>query len=267
MSVIANTTQYFSNWQTFQKQVMALSITSKTLLGLWLLSMMTLPIALQLSGPGVLPSINWWSVTALAGFMLSILWQAWGAQKTVVAIFLIVASTWALEYVGSQTGLPFGQYHYTNVLQPQIGHVPLLIPLAWLMMMPAAWGIGAAITRRWQGWQFILTSALALTAWDLFLDPQMVQWGFWEWDQPGAYLGIPILNYFGWILAGILVTVLVRPAKLPLFPLLLIYGLTLFFEAVGLVVFFNIPIAALVGTLGMGSLFFIAVRNAGSTVR
>src|SRR5690606_41755819 len=31
--------------------------------------------------------------------------------------------------------------------------------------------------------KFILVSALALTVWDLFLDPQMVAWGFWIWER------------------------------------------------------------------------------------
>ncbi len=264
MSAIAKSYPSVSRWRSFQRELTSLSTINQVLLGLWLLSMMTLPIALQRVGPQILPAINWWSVTALAGYMLALLWTAWGAQKAITTVMIIVIVTWVLEFVGSQTGLPFGQYHYTEVLQPQIGHVPILIPLAWLMMMPAAWGVGAAITRRWKGSAFVLMSALALTAWDLFLDPQMVQWGFWQWDQPGAYLGIPILNYFGWILAGILVTTLVRPAKLPLFPLLLIYGLTLFFEAVGLVVFFSIPLAAFCGTIGMGSLLWLAVRQTGS---
>ena len=34
--------------------------------------------------------------------------------------------------------------------------------------------------------------AAALTAWDLFLDPQMVGEGYWRWAAPGAYRGIPL---------------------------------------------------------------------------
>ncbi len=245
--------------RTLLPQFQALSTPMLLLLGGWLLSMMALPIALGLFGAAVLPGINWISVMLLAAYMVAIMVQAWGLGQTLKALAVILVLTWGLEFVGSQTGLPFGYYHYTAALQPQIGHVPILIPFAWLMMMPAAWGVGAAISGGWQGWRFIGLSALALTSWDLFLDPQMVQWGFWVWDQPGAYLGIPLLNYFGWLLAGCLVTLVVRPKPLPLFPLLLIFGLTLFFEGVGLLVFFNIPIAALVGTLAMGSMFALAV--------
>jgi putative membrane protein len=44
--------------------------------------------------------------------------------------------------------------------------------------------------------------AVALTAWDLFLDPQMVREGFWEWHRPGRYRTIPITNYLGWLVTA-----------------------------------------------------------------
>jgi hypothetical protein len=51
-----------------------------------------------------------------------------------------------------------------------------LVPLAWLMMLPPAWAV-ARLVAGGPGIAFILTAALAFTAWDLFLDPQMVAWG------------------------------------------------------------------------------------------
>ena len=51
---------------------------------------------------------------------------------------------WTAEAIGSKTGFPFGAYHYTDRLQPQLLGVPLLIPLAWLMMLPARMGGRAA---------------------------------------------------------------------------------------------------------------------------
>ena len=37
-----------------------------------------------------------------------------------------------------------------------------------------------------------------MTAWDLAMDPMMVAGGHWVWEQPGAYFGIPLQNYWGW---------------------------------------------------------------------
>ena len=49
--------------------------------------------------------------------------------------------------------------------------------------------------------------AVALTAWDLFLDPQMTAERYWRWERPGSYRGIPLSNYAGWLVtsAGMMV--------------------------------------------------------------
>lgn len=41
-----------------------------------------------------------------------------------------------------------------------------------------------------------------MTAWDLAMDPMMVSGGHWIWDQPGAFFGIPLQNYWGWWLTS-----------------------------------------------------------------
>ncbi len=40
-----------------------------------------------------------------------------------------------LEETGVRTGLIYGPYHYSDMLGPKLGHVPVLIPLAWFMMI------------------------------------------------------------------------------------------------------------------------------------
>lgn len=117
--------------------------------------------------------------------------------------------TFAAEAFGSSTGLLFGDYYYTDTLGPKVfGLVPWLIPVAWLgMLYPARgtvdflFGFGArprALARAAR----IALSALALTAWDLSLDPRMVADGHWVWIGGGAYFGIPLSNFLGWWLSG-----------------------------------------------------------------
>ena len=40
--------------------------------------------------------------------------------------------------------------------------------------------------------------AVMMTAWDLAMDPMMVAGEHWVWEEPGAYFGIPLQNYWGW---------------------------------------------------------------------
>ena len=51
----------------------------------------------------------------------------------------------------------------------------------------------------------IVAGAVALTAWDLFLDPQMVGEGYWSWARVGRYRGIPVSNFAGWFVTSLAV--------------------------------------------------------------
>ncbi len=224
----------------------------------WVLVMVGVPIALRLGGEDGL------RLGVVAGVLLqflavmAILLQAWGIRRTMAVIAVVLPLTWAIEFLGSNTGLPFGSYRYTGALRPQLGHVPLLIPLAWLMMLPPAWAVSAAIVGERRRLAFVLVSALAFTAWDLFLDPQMVRWGYWVWTEPGLYFGIPLVNFAGWVLASALVTLAVQPRNVPMVPLVVIYSVTWALQFVGQLVFWQMPGPALVGGAAMGVFLLLA---------
>ncbi len=224
---------------------------------IWLASMIALPILRWIVG----------DIALTAGVILTTLFQfsavafavsaGWGWPRTLRVIALVAVVTYTAEFVGSRSGLPFGRYHYTDLLQPQLAGVPLLIPLAWFMMLPPAWAIAQQIACH--RWQFYIISAAAFTAWDFFLDPQNVAWGLWVWtDSTGGYFGIPWLNYGGWFLVSLLVTMLVRPTDLPMRPLMLIYGIVWLFQTIGQVFFWNLPGPGIVGFAAMGLFVLLA---------
>jgi putative membrane protein len=205
-----------------------------------------------------------WGATATvalqAAAVIASLQAAWGWGWTIAVALIVMALGWAVEYLGSHTGVPFGRYHYTPRLQPQLGHVPLLIPVAWLMMLPASWAVAGSIARG-RGPAFWLLSGLAITAWDFFLDPQMVSWGLWAWEDKGGYFGIPWVNFLGWTVSGAVMTAaasVLWPGPLPVTSLTAIYGLTWLLETVGLGVIWRQPKPALCGFLGMGGLLLWA---------
>jgi putative membrane protein len=78
------------------------------------------------------------------------------------------------------------------------------------------------------------------------------------WENPGGYFGIPWHNYLGWLVVSALMTLLLRPPKLPVLPLLLIYTVTWALETIGLLVFWGLPGPALVGFVVMGLLVVLA---------
>ncbi len=126
--------------------------------------------------------------------------RRWGWARAGTAALAVTLATATVERVGTATGVPFGRYHYTGRLRAVVAGVPVVVPLAWwAMAVPAREAASAALGGRSRPAGRIALGAAALTAWDLFLDPQMTAEDYWRWQQPGAYRGIPLSNYAGWL--------------------------------------------------------------------
>jgi putative membrane protein len=134
-----------------------------------------------------------------------------GWKRTGLFFAVAAVVSYLLEETGVRTGLVYGPYHYSDMLGPKLGHVPVLIPLAWFMMIYPSWVTARALLRgvRTESAAGIaglaLVAAMVMTAWDTVMDPGMAAAGNWVWEQGGAYFGVPLRNYFGWLLTTFLV--------------------------------------------------------------
>lgn len=133
------------------------------------------------------------------------------------AVGLVVVSAgggFSAEVVGVRTGWPFGRYDYTGTLGPELLDVPLVVPLAWTMIAYPVLLAARRLTRHY-AW---LVGGFGMTAWDVFLDPQMVGDRHWTWADPAPALpgvdGVPLSNFAGW-LAVATVMMLVLTVLLP----------------------------------------------------
>ena len=165
----------------------------------------------------------------------------------------------AAESVGVATGWPFGQYAYTGSLGPELLGVPVVVPLAWVMMAWPALVVARTLASRWPA--VVALGAAALTAWDVFLDPQMVAAGHWTWLHPSPGLplipGIPLTNYVGWLLVAtvmmaVLHTALPRDGR-PSAPAATLYLWVYFSSVMAHLVFFGLPGSAVTGGILMGA--------------
>jgi uncharacterized membrane protein len=165
----------------------------------------------------------------------------------------------AAESIGVATGWPFGQYAYTGTLGAEILGVPVVVPMAWVMM---AWpALIVARTLATRGPAVVAVGAVALTAWDVFLDPQMVSAGHWTWfdPEPGLPLipGIPLTNYIGWlVVSAVVMTVLngaLPRADGPSAPAAALYLWVYFSSVLAHAVFFGLPGSAVTGGVLMGA--------------
>ena len=152
-----------------------------------------------------------WGVSTLAIVLFSLPvvlgTLAWLGRRRGAAL-LVGLGLYALvfESVAIATGVPYGRFGYTGVLGPRLfGLAPPTVLLAWTPLVLGA----LAVTRR--AW-----SAVALlVALDLVLDPAAVHLGFWRWDAPGRYYGVPAVNYLGWVLSGGLAVLALRRLPRP----------------------------------------------------
>lgn len=129
-------------------------------------------------------------------------------------IFAVVSTTLSLtsELIGTGTGWPFGNYEYTSFLGYKVlDRVPYSIPLSWFYMGLASYLLGTVLAHRLQvrqvGVWSVALGVWFLTVWDLVLDPAMAHHSlriqFWVWDESGPYFGMPVKNFIGWSITGL----------------------------------------------------------------
>ncbi len=147
-------------------------------------------------------------VVLLASSAVAFLASRHGPGRAAGAFAAVVAIGFAAEWVGIRTGLPFGEYSYTSVLQPQVGGVPVIVAVAWGGMGLAAHAVASALVRE-RGLARWAVGAAALTAWDLFLDPQMLRLDLWTWADGGPYRDVPVSNFAGWLIVSFLVMLVI----------------------------------------------------------
>ncbi|SEG40066.1 putative membrane protein [Thermomonospora echinospora] len=205
-------------------------------------------------------------VVLLAASALAFAAGRHGPRRAVGALAATVAAGYAAEWIGVRTGVPFGRYSYTPVLQPQVGGVPLIVALAWGGMGLAAHAVATAIVPG-GGLARIATGAAALTAWDLFLDPQMLRLGLWTWADPGPYRGVPISNLLGWLLVSALVMALIdaRLGRTDAVAagLAVLYAVMAAMETLAFAAVFDPPdrLVAAAGGIAMGTFLVLAGRR------
>ncbi len=154
-----------------------------------------LPASLEVFGSLVI-------VCAFVLFSFLHLMVSRGLKTSLILLGVCLVVAGGSEVLSVHTGFPYGWYHYTPKLGFAILNVPVLVPFCWLMMAyPVSKVVALILPTRF----LVLGSALALTAWDVFLDPQMVRTGYWVWHRSGEYVGIPLENYAGWFLTALIV--------------------------------------------------------------
>ncbi len=127
-------------------------------------------------------------------------------RRAIAAIALLVGYTYVIEFIGVTTGYPYGHFQYEVTLGPMVQGVPLGLPLFFIPLVANAYLLTILIAPRLARYRrYRLPLALGLVmAIDLVLDPGAVALGFWTYLDGGVYYDVPISNYMGWVLSGLI---------------------------------------------------------------
>lgn len=120
----------------------------------------------------------------------------------VMRALVVGVVTYVLEGIGTQTGYPFGTYHYSHTLSLFGESVPIAIGFAWIGVMSSAILLSTATSR----WVRALQAGLWALLFDLVLDPVAFSRGFWEWQGHGIYAGVPWQNFASWFVTAFLLS-------------------------------------------------------------
>jgi putative membrane protein len=134
----------------------------------------------------------------------------WKDMLVFLAICLVI--TFAMENIGSTTGLPFGRYHFEAGAQlPHVGVISIIVGGMWFGVGYFAWivagtllgGADQNLNKPLNVIALPLVSAFVMTQWDFVMDPpESTLAKAWIWHDGGADFGVPLTNYLGWLLTS-----------------------------------------------------------------
>ncbi|HEX6315176.1 MAG TPA: carotenoid biosynthesis protein [Gemmatimonadaceae bacterium] len=154
-------------------------------------------------------------LTALVFLGAMVGWRKGAAVAVTAATMSLVA-----ELVGTSVALPFGDYSYSGLLGYRVmGLVPFPIPISWFYMLVGCLVIVVRMTARsTTPWRVAVGAGLLMVAWDLSLEPAMVNTGHWQWNSGAmfqalpawvnafftrdAFYGMPLSNWLGWFITA-----------------------------------------------------------------
>ncbi len=113
--------------------------------------------------------------------------------------------TFALEAVGTATGLVFGSYRYGDALGPKLLDVPVVIGLLWCLVTLGCIRLSLVLLRRFGrcGRRLaLLTAPLGCVLVDACIEPHAGLLDFWQWRAGAA----PLRNFIAWAAIAFLVT-------------------------------------------------------------
>jgi uncharacterized membrane protein len=138
-----------------------------------------------------------------------------GGRRTLLFVGSVWPVAWLAEFASTRVGIPFGLYHYTEATRGRelyIANVPFFDSLSFVFLAYAAFCVARLVVRREPGpftmAKLALISGTLMMLLDVVIDPLAVRGDRWflgrifYYPAGGAYFGVPVSNFVGWVTVG-----------------------------------------------------------------
>lgn len=131
------------------------------------------------------------------------LWLDW--RESWWKILIIFSYPILIESFAIITGWPYSNFVYGEFLGniKFFGLVPWTVSLSWVPIFFLSFVLGERLGLKGI-WVKSILGAVLMTTFDLILDPGATALGFWIWENGGWYYGVPLMNFFGWMVTSLL---------------------------------------------------------------
>ncbi len=147
---------------------------------------------------------------AIPCFLAVFVWL--GNKKGLLLLIIMGLYALVLETMAIITGLPYSEFYYTELIGLKLfGTTPFTVPFAWLPLFIGSLYMASELRingKRPQLWQIALLTTFLLLLTDIVLDPAAVALQFWIWKEPGIFYGVPLMNFIGWVISGLVASVI-----------------------------------------------------------
>jgi len=160
-----------------------------------------------------------WTTSIFLGLQALILLmyflKFYGPIQALIPSVIILSLSFFIEYIGLNTGYPFGNYIYPGILVPQLFGVPIAIAFAWFSVTVSAYLITIDLYGKAGVFTTALISSALIFSTDILLEPfaSFIN-GFWLWDSGK----IPFQNFISWLVLGFLfslvLSLFIKPEKI-----------------------------------------------------
>lgn len=144
---------------------------------------------------------------ALPSFWAVRWWLGWRDGAILITGLCVYAL--AIEASAILTGFPYGHFGYSDLLGFRMfGLVPWTVAFAWTPLILGAYAVAANLFA--SRMVRVIATTLILTVFDLVLDPGAVLLGFWQYNGGGWFYGVPMSNFAGWLVSGLIGSVILE---------------------------------------------------------